>query len=41
MGVRGSRGDAGKAADLYRRASAAGDSEAAQRLKRLIARYAG
>jgi hypothetical protein len=39
--VRGSRGDAGKAADWYRRASAAGDAEAEQRLKRLIARYAG
>ncbi|HKW52258.1 MAG TPA: hypothetical protein VJO12_01095 [Stellaceae bacterium] len=39
--VRGSRGDAGKAAEWYRRAEAAGDAEAAQRLKRLIARYAG
>src|SRR5216683_2723137 len=39
--VRGSRGDAGKAADWYRRAGAAGDAEAEQRLKRLIARYAG
>src|SRR6185437_14880889 len=41
MRVRGSRGDAGKAAEWYRRAGAAGDAEAAQRLKRLIARYAG
>jgi hypothetical protein len=41
MRVRGSRGDAGKAAEWYRRAGAAGDVEAAQRLKRLIARYAG
>ena len=41
MRVRGSRGDAGKAAEWYRRADAAGDAEAAQRLKRLIARYAG
>ena len=40
-GVRGSRGDAGKAAEWYRRADAAGDAEAEQRLKRLIARYAG
>jgi TPR repeat protein len=39
--VRGSRGDAGKAAEWYRRAGAAGDREAGQRLKRLIARYAG
>jgi len=39
--VRGSRGDAGKAAEWYRRATAAGDAEAEQRLKRLIARYAG
>ena len=39
--VRGGRGDAGKAADWYRRAGAAGDAEAEQRLKRLIARYAG
>jgi TPR repeat protein len=39
--VRGSRGDAGKAADWYRRAGVAGDAEAEQRLKRLIARYAG
>ena len=41
MRVRGSRGDAGKAAEWYRRAGAAGDAEAAQRLKRLIARYTG
>lgn len=41
MHVRGSRGDAGKAAEWYRRAGAAGDREAGQRLKRLIARYAG
>ena len=41
MRVRGSRGDAGKAAEWYRRAGAAGDAEAAQRLTRLIARYAG
>jgi hypothetical protein len=41
MRVRGGRGDAGKAAEWYRRADAAGDAEAAQRLKRLIARYAG
>ncbi len=41
MHVRGSRGDAGKAAEWYRRADAAGDREAGQRLKRLIARYAG
>jgi hypothetical protein len=40
-GVRGSRGDAVRAADWYRRAGAAGDAEAEQRLKRLIARYAG
>src|SRR5713101_8311687 len=39
--VRGSRGAAGKAADWYRRAGAAGDAEAEQRLKRFIARYAG
>jgi hypothetical protein len=41
MRVRGSRGDAGKAAEWYRRADAAGDAAAAERLKRLIARYAG
>lgn len=41
MHVRGSRGDAGKAAEWYRRAGTAGDREAGQRLKRLIARYAG
>ena len=39
--VRGSRGDAVKAAEWYRRAGAAGDAAAAERLKRLIARYAG
>jgi len=39
--VRGSRGDAGKAAEWYRRGGAAGDAEAEQRLNRLIARYAG
>jgi TPR repeat protein len=41
MRVRGSRGNAGKAAEWYRRADAAGDAAAAERLKRLIARYAG
>ena len=41
VGRAASRGDAGKAADWYRRAGAAGDAEAEQRLKRLIARYAG
>ena len=41
MRVRGSRGDAGTAAEWYRRGGAAGDAEATQRLNRLIARYAG
>ena len=41
MHVRGTRGDAGLAAQWYRKASAAGHAEADLRLKRLIARYAG
>ncbi|HEX7967834.1 MAG TPA: hypothetical protein VF502_06415, partial [Stellaceae bacterium] len=41
MHVRGTRGDAGMAAQWYRKASAAGHTEADLRLKRLIARYAG
>ncbi len=39
--VRGTRGDAGLAAQWYRKANAAGDPQAELHLKKLIARYAG